>query len=160
LVKATKAAILIAAFVIALNVTAGAEEVTRAAYREAAEPICQANTRTNERILAGVRGEVKGGKLGQAAGRFERAAAALDRTLGELRRLPRPPADRARLSRWLGFVAAEVGLLEKTADFLDAGKKGAAEGMVVRLKGVAGRANNVVFAFEFEYCRFDPARFT
>ncbi|HET7418321.1 MAG TPA: hypothetical protein VFJ61_11925 [Solirubrobacterales bacterium] len=142
------------------SATAGAEEVTRTTYREAAEPICQANTETNERILAGVRGEVKQGKLDLAAKRFSRASKALQGTVSELETLQRPPADMARLSRWLGFVSAEAELLKKTSRYLAAGKKGAAAGMVVRLKGVASRANNAVFAFEFEYCRFDPARFT
>jgi hypothetical protein len=158
--KATRAAVSIAALALVLGSPAAAEEVTRVTYKEVAEPICQANTEANERILAGVRGEVKRGKLGPASKRFARAATALRRTLGELRKLPRPPADRARLSRWLGFVADEVELLERTSRYLAAGQKGAAEGMVVRLKSVATRANNVVFAFEFEYCRFDPARFT
>jgi len=160
LVKATRAAILIAALVLGFSATAGAEEATRATYKEAAEPICKANTRANERILAGVRGEVKRGELKSAANRFERAARALRKTLAELREIPRPSADTARLSRWLGFIKTEVELLERTARYLDAGKKGAAEGMVVRLKSVANRANNVVFAFEFEYCHFDPTRFT
>jgi hypothetical protein len=80
--------------------------------------------------------------------------------VGELRAIPRPADDQARLTRWIGFVKAEADLLEKTSRFLAAGKKGAASGMVVRLKGVASRANNAVFAFEFDYCRFDPARFT
>ncbi|HEU4705951.1 MAG TPA: hypothetical protein VFS64_02050 [Solirubrobacterales bacterium] len=148
------------ALVLALVLGPPSEEVTRATYKEAVEPICRANTEANERILAGVRGEVKRGRLGPAAKRFERAATALRGTLGELRKIPRPAADRARLSRWLGFVADEVELLRRTAGYLAARQKGAAEGMVVRLKSVASRANNAVFAFEFEYCRFDPARYT
>lgn len=158
---ATGATIAIVALLLGLGIgRAGAEEVTRTAYREAAEPICQANTEANERILSGVRGEVRQGKLDAAARRFSRASRALRLTVGELKALPRPPEDKARLLRWLAFVAAEAELLKKTSRYLAAGKKGAAEGMVVRLKGVASRANNAVFAFEFNYCRFDPARFT
>lgn len=159
--RATGAAIAIVALLLVLGTTpVGAEEVTRTTYREAAEPICQANTEANERILLGVREEVRQGKLDAAAQRFSRASKALRRTVSELKAIPRPLADQARLSRWLGFVSAEVELLKKTSRYLAAGKKGAAEGMVVRLKGVASRANNAVFAFEFNYCRFDPARFT
>jgi hypothetical protein len=158
--KATWAAISIVALLLVLSAAAEADEATRATYKQAADPICLANTQANERILAGVRGEVKQGRLGTAARRFERAAEALRSTLAELRQIPRPAADGARLSRWFGFIAAEEDLLERTGDYLAAGQKGAAAGMVVRLKSVAGRANNVVFAFEFEYCRFDPTRFT
>ncbi len=158
--QTARATVAIVALLLGVGATAGAEEVTRTTYREAAEPICEANTRANERILAGVRAEVKRGELGVAAKRFRRAAAALRGTLGDLKQIPRPPADRARLSRWLGFVAAEVELLERTGRYLAAGEKGAAAGMVVRLKSVANRANNAVFAFEFEYCHFEPGRFT
>lgn len=139
---------------------AGAEEVTRDSYREAVEPICKENTKANERILHGVRSMVRHGKLKAASHRFLRAAEALRGTLSELRPVPRPPADRARLSRWLGFVGTEAELLAKTGHYLAAGKRAAAEGMVVRLEGTARRANNVVFAFEFKYCRFEPSRFT
>lgn len=140
--------------------SARAEEVTRASYRAAVEPICQANTRANERILRAVRRMVRQDKLGAASQRFLRAAVALRRTLGELRAVPPPPADSARISRWLGFVATEAKLFERTGRYLEAGRKVAAEGMVVRLESVANRANNVVFAFEFEYCRLEPSRFT
>jgi hypothetical protein len=139
---------------------AGAEEVTRETYREAVEPICQANTQANERILDGVRNEVKQGELHAAGRRFERAAAALRKTLAQLQAVAQPPADQARLSRWLGDVQLEVKLFSRAAAYLGAGKKAAAEGMVVRLESVARRANNVVFAFEFRYCRLDPSRFT
>jgi hypothetical protein len=159
--KATGAAIAIAALLLCLSTaTAGAEEATRATYKEAAEPICRVNTEANERILAGVRAEVREGELSAASRRFARAAVALRKTVAELRAIPRPPGDQDRLSRWIGFVEAEAELLKKTSRYLAAGKKGAAAGMVVRLKGVASRANNAVFAFEFDYCRFDPARFT
>ena len=146
--------------VLVLAIAAGAEEATRESYREAAEPICKANTQANERILAGVRSEVRQGKLKAAARRFEKAGKALRATLAELKALPRPAADRDRLSRWFGLIDTEVGLFAKTARYLAAGNKRAAQGMVVRLEGVAARANNVVFPFEFEYCRFEPSRFT
>lgn len=137
-----------------------AAEVTRAGYREAVEPICKANTEANERILAGVRQEVRAGKLRPAASRFSRAARALKRTIGQLRAVATPPADRARLSRWLGTVSTEASLFERIAAKLRAGKKGEAEKMVVKLTTNANRANNQVIAFEFEYCRFEPSRFT
>lgn len=139
---------------------AGAEEVTRDSYREAVEPICQENTKANERILHGVRAMVRQERLEAASRRFLRAAKALRGTLGQLRPVPRPPADQARLSRWLGFVSTEAELLAKTGHYLAAGKRATAEGMVVRLEGTARRANNAVFAFEFKYCRFEPSRFT
>ena len=137
-----------------------AAEATRASYREAVEPICKADTEANERILAGVKGEVRAGMLRPAAARFARAALALERTIGELRTVTPPPADRSRLSRWLGTVSVEAGLFERVAAKLRAGQKAEAARMVVKLTSNANHANNQVIAFEFEYCRFEPARFT
>jgi hypothetical protein len=150
-------AVALAALTAAL---ASGAEVSRTSYREAAEPICLANTQANERILAGVRTMVKQGKLAPAAARFVRAATELRKTLGELKALPRPPADTARLSRWLGDVEAEAGLFTRIGTLLRAGKKGPAERMVAKLESNASKANNVVIPFEFHYCRLEPARFT
>jgi hypothetical protein len=123
------------AFVADFGGAAGPDEVTRASYREAVEPICKANMEANERILAGVRAEVRRDELLPAARRFKRAAKVLKRTLHELMAVPRPAIDRPRLLRWFGFIAAEARLVEKTAAYLAAGKKIPAEGMVVRLEG-------------------------
>jgi hypothetical protein len=139
---------------------AAAEDISRDSYREAVEPICRENTKANERILAGSRAEVRAGNLAPAAAKFKRAARALAKTLGELKAVPRPAADAARLSRWFSLIEAEQRLLAKTGAYLAAGRKGAALGMVVRLESTAARADNVVFAFEFHYCHFEPQRFT
>jgi hypothetical protein len=139
---------------------APAAEVSRESYREAAEPICKTNTQANERIFKGVRAEVRHNKLKPAALAFEKAAKALKRTLAQLRALPRPGADQAKLSKWLGFVKEEVHGFQAVAGQLRAGKKINAEREVVKLAHIADLANNVVTAFEFEYCRFEPSRFT
>lgn len=139
---------------------AAATEITRASYREAAEPICQADTKANERILAGVRSEVRAGKLRPAAGKFSRAATALGRAIGELKALPRPSADQPRLAKWFGYAEAEAVLFEAVSRKLGAGDKAAAEHLVNRLSVTANRANTEVLAFQFHYCRFEPSRFT
>jgi len=156
--RATLALSLVAA--LALAALADAAEVTRDSYREAVEPICQANTKANERILAGARSEVRTGKLKPAAAQFAKAAAALKRTLGELTAVPQPSADGAKLAEWLAYGATEARLFEAVATNLRTGKKGPAEHMVTRLSQTANRANTVVLPFEFHYCRFEPSRFT
>jgi len=158
--RATPALLCGAALLVPSAAPAPAAEVTRASYREAVEPICQANTQANERILAGVKQEVRAGKLRSAAARFSRAARSLKKTIGELKAVPPPPADRSRLSRWLGKVSVEAGLFEQVASKLRAGQKGEAEKLVVKLTNNANQANNQVLAFEFDYCRFEPTRFT
>jgi len=139
---------------------AAASEVTRDSYREAVEPICQLNTKANERILAGVRSEVRAGKLAPAAAQFARAASALKKTQTQLAAVARPPADQTRLTKWLGEVGTEASLFERISAQLRAGQKSAAERTVAKLSTNANQANNLVIPFEFQYCRFEPSRFT
>jgi hypothetical protein len=143
-----------------LTSLASASEVTRYSYREAVEPICQANTNANERILAGVRSEVKSGKLAPAAAQFTRSGKALKKTRTQLAAVPQPPADQVTLTKWLGVVGVEATLFERIAAQLRAGQKSAAERTVAKLNTNANQANNLVIPFEFHYCRFEPSRFT
>jgi hypothetical protein len=138
---------------------AAAAEVTREGYVAAVEPICQTNTKANERILAGVKTEVRQGKLRPAATQFVKAAAALKQTLNELRAVPQPSADKPRLAKWLGYVKAEVELFEATAADLKAGDKAGAERGSTKLSSEANLANDEVLPFEFRYCRAEPSRF-
>lgn len=151
---------LLGAAVMLLTSLALASEVTRDSYREAVEPICKANTQANERILGGVRGEVRHGEFKTAAAKFAKSAAALKKALAQLRAVPQPSADKAKLAKWLARIKEEVGFFEAVASELRAGNKSAAEEKVVRLTNNANLANNLVIGFEFEYCRFEPSRFT
>jgi hypothetical protein len=139
---------------------AEATEVTRESYREAVEPICKTNTEANERILKGVRAKVKAGKLKVAAGQFSRASTALKRTVKQLKAVAQPPADQAKLAKWLKYVEEEANLFQKTAQKLKANDKAGAQSMVIRLTHNANQANNQVLGFEFHYCRFEPSKFT
>jgi hypothetical protein len=160
LLRAVAAPLLGAAVLAAAVATAPAAEQTRTSYREAVEPICKADTEANERILAGVRQEVREGKTGPAAARFTRAAKALRKAIAELKAVPVPAADAARLSKWLGKVSNEAGYFEAVGRKLKAGDKAGAQKLVAKLTTEADAANNVVLPFEFEYCRLEPARFT
>ena len=160
-VRALTAAILLAALLLLLvSRPAGADEVTRESYKAAVEPICQSNTKANERILAGVRAEVKHDQLKPAAASMAKAARALRETLVQLRALPEPAADRDRLAMWFELVKEEVAKFKLAAAQLRAGKKAAASVTVVYLGSTANRANAQVIPFGFHYCLFEPSRFT
>lgn len=139
---------------------AQATEITRPSYREAVEPICKVNTKANERIFTGVKAQVKANKASAAAVQFSKAASALKQTLAQLEAVPQPSADETRLAKWLGYVKSESQLFEATAAKLRAGNMYGAQAMVVRLTHTANLANNEAVAFEFEYCRLEPSRFT
>jgi hypothetical protein len=137
-----------------------AAEISRDEYKAQVEPICKANSRTNDKILKPVRSLVKKGKLKQAAARFTKAGSALKKTLRQLKAVPQPSADEARLAKWLGYVKTEANLFIQAAKKLKAGKKGAAQKIVNKLTSTANRANATVLSFEFRYCRFEPSKYT
>ena len=137
-----------------------AAEVSRGEYKEAAEPICKSNTQANERILAGVRKEVKQGKLKPAAAKFTKASVALKKALKELEAVPQPAADEARLAKWFSYVKIEAELFASAGKKLAAGDKAGAQHVVTKLTQNANKANNEVLPFGFHYCRLEPAKFT
>ncbi len=153
-------ALAVLALLIAGASLAAAEEVTRDSYKESVEPICKSNTQANEKILKGVRQEVKAGKLKPAGAQFAKAAKALKQTYAQLKAVPQPSADQARLTKWLGYVKTEADLFEAAAKKLKAGNKVGAQAVVIRLTHNANLANNEVFSFNFKYCRFEPSKFT
>lgn len=137
-----------------------AAEVDRTEYKAQVEPICQANAKANERILGGVKGLVKAGKLGPAATKFEKAGKALKQTHKQLSAVPQPTADEPKLAKWLSYVKTEADLFAQVAKKLRAGQKGAAQALVNKLTTNANQANATVLAFSFRYCRFEPSKFT
>lgn len=145
---------------LVLAATAFAAEVSRAEYKAAAEPICKSNTQANERILAGVRKEVKQGRLKPAAAKFAKASTALKKALRELEGVPRPTADEARLAKWFALVKVEAELFATAGKKLQAGDKPGAEHIVTKLTQNANKANLEVLPFGFRYCRLEPAKFT
>jgi hypothetical protein len=153
--------VLAAAIALALlvQVAIGAEQ-TRETYVAQVEPICKENTKANERILKGVRAEVKAGKFKLAAAQFSRAGTALKKALAQLRDVPQPTADKARLTKWLGYIKTQVQLFERMTGKLKASDKVGAEATALRLTATVRLANNEVVGFEFKYCRVDPSIFT
>ena len=146
--------------VFAFASLASAAEISRSEYKAQVEPICRTNSKANETILKPVRKLVKQGKLKQAAARFTQASSALKKTLTQLKAVPQPTADEAKLSKWLGYVKTEAELFSQAAKKLKAGKKSAAQKVVNKLTSTANLANATVLSFEFHYCRLEPSKYT
>jgi hypothetical protein len=154
--------ILSGSLVIALVLAVGAfaAEVSRDEYKEAAEPICKTSAKENERILSGVRKEVKQGKLKTASAKFSKASKEQAKALKQLEALSQPAADEARLSKWFGYLKIEAELFEQAGTKLKAGDKPGAEHIFAKLTPNANKANNQVLPFEFRYCRLEPQKFS
>ncbi len=135
-----------------------AAEVSRDEYKEAAEPICKASGKENERILAGVRKEVKKGQLKTAAVKFSKASTAQAKALRRLEALPRPSADEARLGKWFSYLKIEAELFASAGRKLKAGDKPGAEHVFAKLTQNINKANVQVLPFSFNYCRLNAAK--
>jgi hypothetical protein len=158
------AAVSVAAMALLPAAVAAAEEgPTRAQYVEQVEPICQANTEANKRILKNVKTKAKSrvpAKLKEAGTQFIHASAVFGKTVEKLSAVPRPSADDARLLKWftqLGIVQAKLralGVALKANDEIKAAHE------QIRVERASNAANNFSFVFAFHYCHLTPSRFT
>jgi hypothetical protein len=138
---------------------ARAEELTREEYVGRAEPICKANVEANKRIFEGAKQEVKEGELKKASKHFFRAATAFGKTIRQLKAVPKPSADEAKLNKWFGYLEAEEDFIRRIGAALAHEERHKAEAISVKLNRNSTRANNTVLGFGFDYCRIDPSRF-
>jgi hypothetical protein len=158
-------AALSAAATLLLAAGAGADEAspTRAEYVGQVEPICEANTVANKRILQNVRTRARSKesrKVKQAGAQFIHASEVFDKTVDKLASVPRPPEDDARLVKWfkqLRIVKTNLRNLGKALKELDRIRAAHEQ---IRVERASNAANNVSFVFEFRYCRLTPSRFT
>lgn len=143
--------------------TAHAEEPTRAQYVEQVEPICQANTEANKRILKNVKTKAKSkvpAKLKQAGAQFIHASAAFGNTVEKLTAVPRPAADDAQLRKWFSQLGVVQAKLRALGVALKADEEIKAAHEQIRVERAANAANNYSFSFGFHYCHLTASRFT
>jgi hypothetical protein len=155
--RLTIAALAISAVILA---SASAAELTRDEYKAQVEPICKTNKKASDRYLTGVRDLVRRDKLAKASKNFAKAADALDKARTQLAAVPQPPADEARLTRWLSGIKGEVALMRTISRKLAQGDTGKAGRLSVRLQHNASATNNLVVPFAFNYCKIDPAKYS
>ncbi len=151
------------ALVVVFGATAFAAtspEQTRESYVTAVEPICKKNTKANEQILDGVRKKIQQGKLRVAAGQFAKASTAFGKAVKQIKAVPQPVADAAKLGKWLTALEKETKLLSDIGNALKAGNKSRAQSLSVQLTHNSNVANNQVLGFEFDYCLIDSSRFS
>ena len=157
LVLGTSAAVVATLAVAAL--AHGAEAQSRAGYVARVEPICKRNTEASKRILAGASQRIKRRKLVTAGRQFVRASRVFGSGIQEIVRVPRPPADEAKLQKWFKFLRIVERRLLKVGQALKRGERVKATHISIQLERSANAANNVSFAFQFRYCRLSRSRF-
>lgn len=151
------AAALLASAAMALT---PAPEQTRESYTEQVEPICKKNTQTLESALKGVKAKIKKKKYKPAAAQFSKAANAFEKAIKDLRAVPQPSADTAKLGKWLKQLETGTKLLREMSKALKEGEKGKFSALSVRLTHNSNVANNYTLGFDFHSCRINSAKFT
>lgn len=155
----TIAACAVAALLLLVPATAGAQSPTRERYVEYLEPICKKDAERTARILEGVRSRVLRFRMGIASLQFERATRAFNQTLRRLVRVPRPAEDRETLARWLEAMKRQSRLMAKTSVVMKKRYRVQAVMLDSRLVSNADRANAIVMHMGFDHCLLDPEQF-
>ncbi len=139
---------------LAIAPLAHGEEQTRESYKAQVEPICQANRKADEKIMAGARDRVNKGKLELAGKQFIRVSASFGGLIAQLTPVPAPPADSHRVERWLESMRLLKQRLHNVGKYYKAGEKIKAthESILAERSGLS--ANNTSIVFHFHYCRF------
>lgn len=132
---------------------------TRAEYVARLESICKPRALATKRAVRGMRADLRAERLAVAAAKFSRASQLFSDTVRKIKPVPRPPADRATLDRWFQYLAAEEENLRRIVVVLRANRPVAFQHASARFVKSGNRANNVVFAFDFNYCFFKLSRF-
>lgn len=153
-------AVFLAAVLIAGAAMALAAEPTRDSYREQVEPICKKNTESIERILKGVQKQVRKDELKPAATQIAKAANAFEAATKQLKAVPKPVEDTAKLTQWIKQLETGTGLLRKMSAALKAEKKGKFSSYNSQLSTNSTKANSYTLGFDFKYCLIDTSKLT
>ncbi len=151
---------LVASVASLLVFAAVAAAIERPEYVTQVAPNCKTNKEASDRYLKGVKKLVKRDKLKAAGQRFKKAALALRRAHGQLAAVEKPAADTARLTKWLAEIKAEAALMKTISAKFNQGNKSKATSLAVKLQNNANKANTLVLAFGFDYCKIDPSKYT
>jgi hypothetical protein len=156
------AIVLVAALALGSVSAARAEDPPRSQYVEQVEPICQANTEANLRILKNVQTKARSrnpAKMKEAGAQFIHASTVFGKTVGKIAAVPRPPQDNERLLRWFKQLNIVREKLRKLGVALQEGNEIKAAHEQIRVERASNAANNVSFVFEFQACRLTKSRF-
>lgn len=128
-------------------------------YRMRVEQICKRDSERGKRILKGAQGRINKGRFKPAGRQFIRVSRAFGGAVRQIVRVPRPPADDARLRKWHKFLRILRTRLSEVGKTLLGGNRVKINHATIRAERTANAANNVSFPFEFKYCRFTRSRF-
>lgn len=144
---------------LALVATSAAESLSRDDYVSRLESICKPGALATQRVMKGARADVRAEKLVLAASKFAKGSGIFDATVDRMAAVPRPAADKDRLSRWFTYLHRQERYLRLVTDRLREGAAIRAQRSITRFIHNGNLANYTVLAFGFSYCSFKFSRY-
>jgi hypothetical protein len=136
-----------------------AEAPTRDEYVTQLESVCKPDAEATRRVMKGARADIRAERLTPAAEKFAAATSIFGGTVREIAVVPRPPADTAKLSKWVGYLKAQESYLRRITAQLQADHAIPAQRLTARFIHNGNLANNTVLAFGFDFCSFKFSRY-
>lgn len=152
-------ALLLGAALFAAASPAAAEAPTRQEYVDQLEEICKPDALATEKVMTGVRSEIKAERFTVAAKRFAKATSIFGGTVKQMSMVPRPEADLAKLAKWFTYLNRQEDYLRQITAQLRLDHAIKAQRLTARFIHNGNLANNVVLAFGFDYCSFKFSRY-
>jgi hypothetical protein len=147
------------ALLLAAASAPAAEAPTRDEYVTSLEKVCKPDALATQRAMQGARADVQAERLKVAARKFAKATAIFGSTVNEISAVPRPEADRAKLSKWFTYLNRQASYLGQITAQLRQERAIKAQRLTARFIHNGNLANNVVLAFGFDWCSFKFSRY-
>lgn len=152
-------AITLIAVLLSATAASAAEAPSRDEYVDQLEKVCKPDALATQRAMKGARADIRAERLKAAARKFAKATSIFGGTVKEISAVPRPEADRARLSKWFTYLNRQASYLGQITEQLRRDHAIKAQRLTARFIHNGNLANNVVLAFGFDYCSFKFSRY-
>jgi hypothetical protein len=144
---------------VSAAVAAEGEAPSRTEYVAQLEGICKPRAEATQVAMHGAKADLKAERLTVAASKFAKASTIFGGTVKKITAVPRPPADAAKLGTWFTYLNRQESYLQQITSQLKAGQAIPAQRLTARFIHNGNLANNVVIAFDFNYCSFKFSRY-
>lgn len=143
----------------AAAIAPAAEAPTRDEYVDQLEKVCKPDQLAIQRTMKGSRADIQRERFQAAARKFGKASSIFDSTIRDIKPVPRPAADTARLTKWFTYLTSQQTYMHQIVAQLGRENAIKAQRLTARFIHVGNVANRVVLAFGFNWCTFKFSRY-
>jgi hypothetical protein len=157
--KSISIAVLALTMLIAAASAPAAEAPTRDEYVDQLEQVCKPDQEAIQRVMKGAKADIKAERFKPAAQKFGKAGSIFDGTMRQIKPVPRPEADTAKLGKWFTYLKNQQSYMHQIVNQLREEHAVQAQRLTARFIHSGNLANNVVLAFGFDWCSFKFSRY-